>query len=69
MQIAHTPTAEPVSAGPGAPAKAICPHCQGEVTLRRRRRMNNGGYTYFWRHRANQGPPCQARTSPGWRRS
>jgi len=51
MKVAQHPDSQrPVTASDTAPDKAICPHCGGAVILRQRKRMNDGGYTYFWRH-------------------
>jgi hypothetical protein len=43
------------------PPQAICPHCGGTVHLRRRRRMNNDGTSFFWRHLNNSNRDCRAR--------
>lgn len=65
MKIAFTTASRPIKAAPDAPTKAVCPQCGGTVTLRHRKRMNNEGISYFWRHSDNhQGHRCRARTSP-----
>jgi hypothetical protein len=50
MKVAQHPDShQPLAASPDAPERAICPHCGGRLTLRRRQRMG-GGCSYFWRH-------------------
>ena len=64
MKYAQTVKGDPILATPEAPKEAICPSCGGTVTLRSRKTMNNGGKSYFWRHRNNKNPNCQARQRP-----
>lgn len=64
MKVAQTIEGEQIRATAEAPAKAICPVCGGPLTLRSRRKMNNGGRTYFWRHRSNRNRHCSARNRP-----
>ena len=62
MKTAHHPdTHQPIAATADAPPQAICPHCDGQVTLRCRHRMN-GTAVYFWRHLDNQSRACSSRT-------
>ena len=62
MKTAHHPdTSQPITAVADAPAQAICPHCGGQVTLRRRQRMN-GTVVYFWRHLDNHNRECSGRS-------
>ncbi|MCZ7673812.1 MAG: hypothetical protein M5U34_45180 [Chloroflexi bacterium] len=65
MKVAqHPDSQQPVTASDTAPGKAICPHCGGVVILRRRKLMNNDGYTYFWRHQDNRNRSCNRRSHP-----
>lgn len=64
MKIAQTVDGKQVIAEVSAPPRAVCPACGGELTLRSRRTMNNGGRTYFWRHRSNLNRHCSARNRP-----
>ena len=70
MKVALTHEGIEVVAQPSAPEKAICPNCGGELLLRSRRQMNNGGCTYFWRHKSNHNRHCSARNCPisAWHR-
>ena len=52
-----------VSAGPDAPAEAVCPSC-GEVVRKRRRRKSDGQVTYFYRHVIGVGDECPLRYRP-----
>ncbi|HRQ42627.1 MAG TPA: hypothetical protein PLD25_32340 [Chloroflexota bacterium] len=72
MKVAQYPnTQQPVTASPSAPDKAICPHCGGVVVpsallrtgLRQRRRMNDGGCAYFWRHQDNRNRALRLRSA------
>ena len=64
MQVAQTVDGQPVPAAATAPPQAICPYCGGVLTLRSRKRMNNGGISYFWRHQNNENRQCRARHKP-----
>lgn len=65
MKVAQHPnTQQPVMASDTAPDKAICPHCGGVVVLRQRKRMNDGGCAYFWRHQDNRNRSCNGRSHP-----
>lgn len=65
MKIAQCPDSQqPLLASNAAPEKALCPYCEGVVTLRRRKLMNNGGYAYFWRHQDNRNRTCNGRSRP-----
>jgi hypothetical protein len=61
MKIATLADGKKIEAGCEAPPQALCPYCSGTVTLRKRKLMNNQGYSYFWRHLDNQNLQCQAR--------
>jgi hypothetical protein len=61
MKTAQLPDGEKIEAGEEAPPKAICPFCGGTVTLRRRKLMNNQGFSFFWRHLDNENLQCQTR--------
>ena len=62
MKTAHHPdTHQPIAAAADAPPQAICPHCGGQVTLRRRQRMD-GTAVYFWRHLDNHNRECSSRS-------
>lgn len=64
MKIAITREGHTIEATPAAPPSALCPSCGGKLTLRSRRKMGNGGATYFWRHSSNLNRYCSARTRP-----
>ncbi len=65
MKTARLPDSHlPVPAAPTAPPCAICPHCGGVVVLRRRKGMNDGPVTYFWRHQDNRNRSCNGRNHP-----
>ncbi|MCA9929388.1 MAG: hypothetical protein KC419_12955 [Anaerolineales bacterium] len=53
-----------IQANETAPKTAVCPHCGGILTLRKRRAMNNAHIAYFWRHASNQNQNCRARKRP-----
>lgn len=61
MKTAKSPDDKEIIASQEAPEEAICPYCNGLVTLRRRKLMNNGGFAYFWRHRDNKNRDCPGR--------
>ena len=61
MKTAQNSNGTVLPAGADAPPEATCPYCGEIVILRRRKLMNNGGYTYFWRHPANVSPRCPGR--------
>jgi hypothetical protein len=64
MKVAYHPdNHQPLAASPDAPKQAICPHCDGRLTLRRRQRMD-GGYAYFWRHLDHSNRQCNGRSRP-----
>ena len=52
-----------VVAGPDAPEVAWCPCC-GWVVVRRKRRKQDGGVTYFWRHKVGGEDGCPLRYHP-----
>ncbi|MCP5095934.1 MAG: hypothetical protein GY943_10310 [Chloroflexi bacterium] len=62
MKQAITVDGRLLIASDDAPSEAVCPHCGGTVRLRRRRRMNNEGTSYFWRHLSNTNQDCRARS-------
>ncbi len=64
MKVANTVDGKKIIAADSAPPKAICPACGGVLTLRSRQTMNNGGRTFFWRHRSNLNRHCSARNRP-----
>ena len=64
MKVAQTNDGKQITANATAPAEAFCPVCGGPLTLRSRNTMNNGGRTYFWRHRSNHNRHCGARNRP-----
>lgn len=64
MKVAQTIDGKQITANSKAPAEAYCPVCGGPLTLRSRSKMNNGGRTYFWRHRSNHNRHCGARNRP-----
>jgi predicted RNA-binding Zn-ribbon protein involved in translation (DUF1610 family) len=64
MKTAHTVQGMPVMASDAAPMQAVCPTCGDVVVLRQRRRMNNGGTAYFWRHLRNRSMRCESRVYP-----
>ena len=65
MKVAQHPhNQEPIIASDSAPETAVCPYCGGVVVLRRRKRMNNAGCAYFWRHRDNRDRECNGRSRP-----
>ena len=49
-----------IEAGPGAPGRAVCPHCGAEVLLRRRKNID--GESWYWRHKAGEGRGCPGRS-------
>ncbi len=61
MKTAQTTDGTAIPASEEAPKEAQCPFCGGVVTLRRRKLMNAGGYSYFWRHRDRENRDCPAR--------
>jgi hypothetical protein len=65
MKVAQTADGKPLEATAKAPKQAICPHCGGLLTLRRRRGMDNKQRTYFWRHQSNTNLHCRGRSRPG----
>lgn len=69
MRTARDHTGCPLEAAPGAPEQAICPHCGGEVLLRRRRNHPPGDVVYFWRHRDHDNAGCPARVTVGIRKA
>jgi hypothetical protein len=52
-----------VQAGPDSPDVATCPACGG-IVEKRKRRMMSGQVTYFYRHKAGEGPKCPLRYRP-----
>lgn len=65
MKVAqHPQNQQLIKACDTAPETAVCPHCRGVVVLRRRKRMNQAGCTYFWRHRDNRDRACNGRSRP-----
>lgn len=64
MKYALTGTGQKILASVDAPKVANCHCCGGELTLRSRKTMNNGGKTYYWRHRSNKNIDCSARNRP-----
>ena len=64
MKKARKSDGKLIQASAVAPNEAICPHCGGYVTLRQRRRMNEGGVAYFWRHLNNRNRHCSHRVRP-----
>ena len=64
MKTAQDKNGNLIEAGENAAKTAVCPHCNGVLTLRSRRAMNNGKVTYFWRHASNQNRHCRARQNP-----
>jgi hypothetical protein len=64
MKTAFTVKGQPILASDFAPMNAFCPACGDTVVLRQRRRMNNGGIAYFWRHLRNRNLGCAARVYP-----
>lgn len=65
MKIATSPDGAEVSASPEAPEEAECQYCGGVVILRRRKLMNDAGYSYYWRHRDNEHRDCPGRSRQG----
>jgi hypothetical protein len=65
MKTAKSTDGIEIIASNKAPQEAICPYCEGIVTLRKRKLMNNGGYVYYWRHRDNQNRSCHGRSRRG----
>ena len=64
MKIANHPKDHrSIVAAQGSPSMALCPYCQGKVTLRRRKLMVQG-YAYFWRHQDNHNHNCNGRFRP-----
>ncbi len=63
MKTAVTQHGDSVLADAAAPARATCPHCGGQVLLRRRRTMD-GTIAYYWRHKNNHRIHCQGRSKP-----
>lgn len=62
MKNAMNQAGETITAQAGAPDKAICPYCEEAVILRTRRRsVQEGGVTYFWRHENHTNRSCPAR--------
>jgi hypothetical protein len=62
MKNAINQVGEAIPACAGAPPKAICPYCKETVLLRTRRRsLQEGGVTYFWRHEDHTNRRCPAR--------
>ncbi len=64
MKTAQKINGQPVLASASAPHQAICPYCGGQVVLRQRQLMNQGGVVYYWRHRENHNLRCSGRTRP-----
>jgi len=64
MKTAKTIEGKKIVASPTAPTQALCPACDGLLTLRSRRTMGNGSKTYFWRHGSNRNRYCTARHRP-----
>lgn len=64
MKTAFTAKGQPILASDFAPTKALCPTCGDTVVLRQRKRMNNEGIAYFWRHLRNRNLGCEARVYP-----
>jgi hypothetical protein len=64
MKIASLENGARIEASITAPEQAKCPHCECVVVLRHRRRMNNEGVTFYWRHPNNQKTFCRARKRP-----
>jgi hypothetical protein len=62
VKTAKTKDGKEITASKTAPDKAICPYCDGIVTLRSRRTMNGGEKAYYWRHCNNQNRNCSGRT-------
>ncbi len=62
MKTAQAPDGTIVTASQEAPPELICSDCGGTVILRRRKLMNNGGYSYFWRHLDNKNRDCPGRS-------
>jgi hypothetical protein len=62
MKIAQTADGSVVTAASKAPKEALCRYCGGVVILRRRKLMNHGGYSYYWRHRDNEHRDCPGRS-------
>jgi hypothetical protein len=52
-----------VPAGPESPDVAVCPSCKGMV-LKRSRKRQGGGTTYFYRHKRGVGKGCPRRCRP-----
>jgi hypothetical protein len=52
-----------VEAGPNSPEVALCPSC-GEEVHKRRRKVGQSEYTYFYRHRVGVGDGCSLRYRP-----
>jgi hypothetical protein len=62
MKIAlHPETQASITAFEEAPDQALCPHCEGNVLLRSRKRMS-GNRTYYWRHQDNHNRACDGRS-------
>lgn len=64
MKVAQLANGQPAEATQNAPPEAKCPYCGGTVLLRRRRLMNDQGFSYFWRHQDNMNRRCPARLRP-----
>jgi hypothetical protein len=62
MKSAQASDGQPLPAGKNAPPTAICPHCGGVVSLRRRKLMNSADFAYYWRHAANANRDCTGRS-------
>jgi hypothetical protein len=60
MQVALGHNGDEITAGPDAPAQAICPDCGSPVDLRSRSTMD-GGLTWYWRHPASAPQDCPRR--------
>lgn len=69
MKTAEDGNGHELAAGEDSPPEAICPACGRTVTLRKRRLMNNRGYTYYWRHRAGSHGCPKRGGFPTWRRN
>ena len=61
MKVAKDKTGQEVVAAKEAPAKAICPYCEGVVVLRGRRVMGSNKKSYYWRHLDNEHRDCPGR--------